>query len=122
MRHAVVPLSWVYLHRHLCPSRRCYLHKRALNLLKSVSAGRTLVIPSILESALVPAAAKHPRNMMLPPPYFSGDGVPKASPLFPPNATLLITSNHLGFSFITPQDIKSPITLAFSTQKQCWEF
>jgi hypothetical protein len=74
-----------------------------------------LMMPSILLSAPVLPAAKHPHNMMLPPlqhdaatPVLHGwDGVLRLAsfPIFPPNITMVIMAKQLYFCFIRPEDI-----------------
>ena len=61
-----------------------------------------LMMPSILRSALVPPAEKHPHNMMLPPLMLHGwdGGVRLASlPVFPPNITMVIKGQTVLFLF-----------------------
>ena len=79
-----------------------------------------LTVPSILWSAPDPPAAKHPDNMMLPPPCFTS--------LFPPNITMVIMAKQFYFCFIRPEDISQksmifvPCAVANHSQAFLWRF
>ena len=58
------------------------------------------IFPLILTSLPVPAAEKHPRSMMLPPPCFTL----RECARFPPDMTLGIQAKEFNLGFIRPEN------------------
>ena len=78
-------------------------------------------MPSILWSAPVPPAAKHPpQNDAATPVLHSRDGVLQLAslPFFPPNITMVIMAKQFYFCFIRPEDI-SPKSMIFVPMRSC---